>query len=170
MCLFRPWPSRCVADTDDVEHPKTVGDRTTLAIMAALHDVGYDVLMPFGENTRYDLVIDDGRDLKRIQRKTGRLYGGAVVFNTCSYYAHHLNPKVTSRDYIGQIDAFAVHCRATGGVYLVPIDDVPNRRTGALRVDPPRNNQRRRVRLATDYEIATVAVTPTKELRATAGA
>jgi hypothetical protein len=58
-----------------VEHPKTVGDRTTLAIMAAPHDVGYDVLMPFGENTRYDLVIDDGRDLKRIRCKTGRLYG-----------------------------------------------------------------------------------------------
>jgi hypothetical protein len=138
--------------------------------MAALHDAGYAVLMPFGENTRYDLVVDDGCDLKRIQCKTGRLYEGAVVFNTCSYYAHHHNPRVTSRDYIGQIDAFAVYCRSTCGVYLVPIDDVPNRRTGALRVNPPRNNQRRRVRLAADYEIATVAVTPTRELRATAGA
>jgi hypothetical protein len=153
-----------------VEHPKTVGDRTTLAIMAALHDAGYAVLIPFGENTRYDLVVDDGCDLKRIQCKTGRLYDGAVVFNTCSYYAHHPNPKAKSRDYIGQIDAFAVYCLATSGVYLVPIEAVPNRRRGALRVAPPRNNQRRRVRLAADYEIATVAVTPTAKLRATAGA
>jgi hypothetical protein len=84
MCPFGPWPSRCVADTDDVEHPKTVGDRTTLAIMAALHDVGYDVPMPFGENTRYDLVIDDGRELKRVQCKTGRLYGGAESMHSPS--------------------------------------------------------------------------------------
>jgi hypothetical protein len=152
-----------------MEHPKTVGDRTTLAVMAALHDAGYAVLMPFGENTRYDLVMDDGCDLRRIQCKTGRLYEGAVVFNTCSYYAHHPNPRATSRDYVGQIDAFAVYCRSTRGVYLVPIDDVPNRRTGALRVNPPRNNQRRKVRLAADYEIATVAVRPTKGPRATAG-
>jgi hypothetical protein len=87
-----------------------------LAVMAALHEAGYAVLMPFGENTRYDLVVDDGCSLQRIQCKTGRLYGGAVVFNTCSYYAHHPNPKTTSRDYIGQIDAFAVYCRATAGV------------------------------------------------------
>jgi len=40
-----------------VEHPKDIGDRTTLAIMLALRDVGFEVLLPFGENARYDLVI-----------------------------------------------------------------------------------------------------------------
>jgi hypothetical protein len=152
-----------------MEHPKTVGDRTTLAVMAALYDSGYAVLMPFGENTRYDLVIDDGCELRRIQCKTGRLYKGAVVFSTCSNYAHHPNPKEKSRDYLGQIDAFAVYCPTTRGVYLVPIADVQTRRTGALRVDPPRNNQYRRIRPASTYEIASVDVTPTAKLRATAG-
>jgi hypothetical protein len=46
-----------------VRHPKDVGDRSTLAIMAALQACGYAVLMPFGENTRYDLVIDSGARL-----------------------------------------------------------------------------------------------------------
>jgi len=28
--------------------------------MLALTDCGYDVAVPFGENTRYDLIVDDG--------------------------------------------------------------------------------------------------------------
>ena len=50
-----------------MEHPKDVGDKSTLAIMLALRETGYGVLVPFGENTRYDLVIDDGRALRRVQ-------------------------------------------------------------------------------------------------------
>jgi len=50
-----------------VEHPKKIGDRSTLAIMLALHDVGFAVLLPFGENTRYDLAIDDGVELRKVQ-------------------------------------------------------------------------------------------------------
>ena len=46
-----------------MKHPKDVGDDSTLAIMLALKRAGYRVLMPFGENTRYDLVTDDGRSL-----------------------------------------------------------------------------------------------------------
>ena len=56
-----------------MEHPKAIGDRSTLAIMIALQSAGYTVLLPFGENTRYDLVIDDGARLARVQCKTGRL-------------------------------------------------------------------------------------------------
>jgi hypothetical protein len=35
-----------------MEHPKDVGDRSTLAIMLALRDRGYGVYVAFGENTR----------------------------------------------------------------------------------------------------------------------
>ena len=50
--------------------------------MHALRLEGYAILVPFGENTRYDLVIDDGRQMRRVQCKTGRLRDGAVVFAT----------------------------------------------------------------------------------------
>jgi PD-(D/E)XK endonuclease len=110
-----------------MEHPKAKGDRTTLAVMLALQDAGYIVLMPFGENTRYDLVIDDGQAFARIQCKTGRLRGGAVLFSTCSCYGHHMNPGMSRRDYKGQIDYFAVHCFETDWVYLVPIAPCPTK-------------------------------------------
>jgi PD-(D/E)XK nuclease superfamily protein len=72
-------------------------------------------------------------------------------------YAHHPNPKLVKRNYVGDVDAFAVYCRATTGVNLVPIEEVPTRQCW-LRVDPPRNNQCKRIRLAADYEIGRVAI------------
>jgi PD-(D/E)XK endonuclease len=139
-----------------MEHPKDVGDKTTLAVMLALREVGYGVLVPFGENTRYDLVIDDGIALSKVQCKTGRLRGGAVRWSLCSNYAHHPNPRIRQRDYHGEVDYFAVFCRESGRIYLVPMADLPLRREGALRVDPPRNNQRKFIRFATKYEIGRV--------------
>lgn len=44
------------------EHPKLIGDRTTLAVMLALIDAGLDVSVPFGENCRYDLVLERSTD------------------------------------------------------------------------------------------------------------
>ena len=139
-----------------MEHPKDIGDKTTLAVMLALRGRGLDVLIPFGENTRYDLVIDDGRDLRKVQCKTGRLRGGAIIWSVCSNYGHHANPRAVRRDYHGEIDYFAVYCPETSGVYLIPMEDLSIRNCGALRVDPPKNNQKRRIRSAAKYEIGRV--------------
>jgi len=137
-----------------MQHPKEIGDRSTLAIMLALREAGYQLLVPFGENTRYDLAIDDGTRLARVQCKTGRLRNGAILFNACSSYAHHSNPRVVKRDYQGQIDYFAVFCPQTRQSYLIPIADVTTRYLAMLRVDPPRNNQRRGIRFAADFQIS----------------
>lgn len=150
-----------------MEHPKDVGDRSTLAIVAALRENGFGVYLPFGENTRCDLIIERGEFLARVQCKTGRLRAGAVVFNLCSSYAHHPNPRRLRRDYHCQVDYFAVYCRDTSGAYLIPIRDLPGRRSAALRVEAARNNQRRRIRFAADYEIGRVAI---ERLRGPSGA
>jgi PD-(D/E)XK endonuclease len=85
-----------------MQHPKDIGDRSTLAIIFALHMQGYTVLLPFGENSRYDLVVDTG-SLRRVQCKTGRLRNGKVIFP----YLEHLrspresegpNPDLRGRD------------------------------------------------------------------------
>jgi hypothetical protein len=140
------------------DHPKAKGDKSTLAVMLALQEIGLPFLVPLGENTRYDLVLEREAEFARVQCKTGRLRNGAVLFATCSCYGHHRNPGTARRGYEGQVDYFAVYCPQTCGVYLVPISEVPNRVSTALRVSPPRNNQRRFIRLAADYEIAKVSV------------
>ncbi len=146
-----------------MEHPKVIGDRSQLAIMFALRDLGLGVYLPFGENTRCDLIVEDGVGLSRVQCKTGRLRRGAIRFAVCSCYGHHRNPGQSRRTYAGQVEFFAVYCPETEGVYLVPIDDVPLKSEAALRVEPSRNHQRRNIRRADDYEIAKVTVSATAE-------
>jgi PD-(D/E)XK endonuclease len=141
-----------------MEHPKEIGDRSTMAIIFAFRLQGWNVLIPFGENTRYDLVVERGNQLRRVQCKTGRLRNGAVVFRTCSSYAHHPNPKILRRDYYGQIDEFAVFCPETQAVYAIAIEDVPTKEQARLRVTAPANNQVKGIRLAAAYEIAKIDV------------
>jgi len=147
-----------------VEHPKDIGDRSTLAVMLALTGLGYDVSVPFGENTRYDLIVDNGARLERVQCKTGRLRHGVVTFRTASSYAHHPNPKPRQLHYRGQVDAFAVYCPENGGVYLVPIDGLPAVEA-YLRVEPTANGQRRRIRQAAPYHVAKVTLSSARRVR-----
>jgi hypothetical protein len=151
------------------DHPKEVGDRSTLAIVHALRLCGYETFLPFGENTRCDLVIDDHVRLRRVQCKTGRLRNGAIVFNTASTCGHHRNPTAVRRDYREDVDCFAVFCPDTGSVYLIPIEDLEPRTTALLRVDPARNGQKRGIRLASRYELARVTIAVRGALAARAG-
>jgi hypothetical protein len=139
-----------------VRHPKDIGDTSTLAIMLALQTQGCSVYVPFGENTRTDLIVDYGGRLSRVQCKTGRLRNGVVSFATCSSYAHHPNPKITNRDYQGEVDEFAVFCPELGAVYVLPLKEVGTKRRASLRIAQAKNNQAKGVRIAAAYEIARV--------------
>jgi hypothetical protein len=150
-----------------VEHPKDIGDRSMLAITFVLRALGYGIYLPFGENTRCDLILERDGFTDRVQCKTGRLRKGAVVFAVCSSYAHHRSSLYQQRSYHSEIDLFAVYCPETEGVYLVPILHLPVQRCGALRVDPPKNNQFDRIRFAADYEVGRIAI---EGLRVSSGA
>lgn len=116
-------------------------------VLAALLRAGKVVLQPFGDNQRYDLVIDDSGVFKRIQVKTGRLKDGAVRAETCSTYAHRGGKR---KGYTGQIDLFAIYCPDNDQIYLVPIASVPGFSI-SLRVDPPVNEQVANVRWAKEF-------------------
>ena len=128
---------------------KDVGDRTVAMVMAALVKTGRVLLIPFGDNRRYDLAVDDGGRLVRIQCKTGRLIGGSVSFPTASSYSHRGGVR---RSYKGEADFFGVYCPQLDKVYFVPVDEV-GEVEARLRVEPCKNNQTHRVRLASTYEI-----------------
>jgi hypothetical protein len=131
-------------------HPVDVGQRTEGAILSVLIRRGYSVLVPFGVNQRYDLVLDcDGR-LLRAQCKTGRLRDGVVQFSSQSVQSNTRGTK--TRSYTGQVDLFIVFCTDNERVYVIPADEVPSCEM-YLRIDPPRNRQGKRVRWAKDYEL-----------------
>jgi PD-(D/E)XK endonuclease len=132
------------------DHPVDVGHRTEGAILSGLVRRGYAVLLPFGVNQRYDLVVDLGGRFIRAQCKTGRLADGVVRFSARSVRS---NTRGTySRGYIGDADIFLVHCPETDRIYAVPVENAPANYMH-LRMDPTVNGQARGVHWATDYEL-----------------
>jgi hypothetical protein len=140
-------------------HPVDVGLRTEAAITQALVAMGHHVFLPIGQNQRYDLLVEvDGRFL-RCQCKTGRLRDGAIHFSARSVRSN--TKDVLTRTYVGEIDYFLIYCEATGGVYAIPMTEALLS-TGTLRVEPPANNQQRRIRWASEHRLPT----PTQALAA----
>ena len=131
-------------------HPVDVGLRTEAVIQAELAKRGYRILLPFGFNQRYDLVLEIDGSFMRVQCKTGRLRNGCVVFRSQSVRSN--SREAVLRDYKDDVELFVVHCPETGGLYAIPIDDA-TRTQGTLRIDPTANGQDKRVRWARDYEL-----------------
>jgi hypothetical protein len=131
-------------------HPVEVGQRTEAAILSELVRRGYRVLLPFGVNQRYDLVLDTGGAFVRVQCKTGRLRRGSVIFNTQSIRTNRNGTYF--RGYEGEIELFAVYCHELQRLYAVPVE-VAAKTQGTLRVDPTVNNQTRRIVWASDFEL-----------------
>jgi hypothetical protein len=123
------------------------GNAAEGAVLNAFIQRGYGVLVPFGGGQPYDLVIELGSALLRVQCKRAWPSGGCLVFN--SRGTDHGNGR---RSYRGLADIFGVHFPQNDSVYLVPIDEVADSK-GWLRVEPARNNQKRGVRFAADFEI-----------------
>ena len=136
-------------------NPKVIGDHSQAMVLARLVQTYPQVLVPFGENCRYDLVIAEGDRFIRVQCKTGRLRNGVIKFNACSYSYHHPSNRGSRNyrhDYRDQADVFGVYCPELDAVYLVPVDEVGTTYV-ALRVESTKNNQSKKIRWAQDYEV-----------------
>jgi hypothetical protein len=97
-----------------IPNPTSRGKTTEAITLAALVKLGKSVLISWGEE-RYDLAVDDGGRLLRIQCKTGVLRNGCVVFKTCITDARR---PLGDGGYVGQVDAFAVFCPQLNQAYL----------------------------------------------------
>jgi hypothetical protein len=126
----------------------TKGNIAEAAVLHALVSRDLHVLTPFGSGHPYDLVVEAEGCFVRVQVKTGWPLGGCVVFNS-----HSTDHGQGRGSYHGLADVFGVYFPPTGAVYIVPVTAV-TATEGRLRLEPTKNNQKRRVRLAVDYEIA----------------
>jgi PD-(D/E)XK endonuclease len=132
-------------------HPVDVGQRSEAIILAELVKRGHPVLLPYGTNHRYDLVINVGGRFLRAQCKTGRLREGVITFNTASTRVNTRRAYTTPYD-ANQIDLFLIYCPDTDRVYALDVGEAAGSH-GVLRVDPAANGQAKRIRWAADYEL-----------------
>jgi transposase-like protein len=132
-------------DSPDYD-PKGIGDRSEARIMAEFLDAGMDILVPFGDRNRYDLVIDDSGKFIRIQCKTARLIGDKFVFKTES---NNWNSG-KRRGYVNEIEFFAVFLRENRKVYIFSPGNLP-KGLCVIRLDKS-NTGNNGTRFAEDYE------------------
>ena len=137
---------------------KQLGELSQAHITARLLEVGYIVLSPYGDGSRYDLVIEDTEGkFWRVQCKTAWMEdeGASIQFAATSLRSRSTNGKVTySRAaYVGQVDYFAVYSHELHKTYLIPASHIGNATRMRLRVSPSKNNQERGVKWAKEYEL-----------------
>jgi hypothetical protein len=128
--------------------PKAKGEISEGIVAAHLLRLGYSVSFPFGNSQRYDLILDLGDRLQRVQVKTGRLNNGCVRFPTVARNA--INGKRSS--YHGLADLIMVYCPGTGKVYAIPVTEQTNASEMFLRIEPARGGPKGTIKWAADYE------------------
>ena len=121
---------------------KSVGELTEAKIIVKLLELGYVCSKPFGDNARYDLIVDDGLRLSRVQIKTGRVREGSVIFNVTSAN------RYTNKHYKGQIEAFVVFVPEINKYYWIPIED-----TGKSKMQFSLNGNHFNAKSASRFEI-----------------
>ena len=127
-------------------HKKTKGAIAELHVCADLMRRGWRVLLPYGENNRYDLVAEkDGRFI-RVQVKYSTPKDGKMYVNCQSSNNWSVEPYTSD-----QIDVIAAFNPEGHRVYYVPSNKM--RKTAmALRLEPTKNGQKKKVRYAKDFD------------------
>jgi hypothetical protein len=128
---------------------KEIGDISEAMVIAAFLKAGKNVLIPFGDKNRYDVVIEQNGIFERVQIKTGRKRGEIIEFPLRS--STRRNGQRVETPYQGQIESFAVYCPETDKVYVVPID-VCGKALFTLRLSKSKSGSEKNVHYASDYE------------------
>jgi hypothetical protein len=104
------------------ENTKHRGDESESKIIHEFVSDGYSVSIPFGDNDKYDLIVDSGENLYRIQCKTAwKNKPETIRFNTHSQTT--ADGEYHEETYHEVIDAFVVRYPETEQLYWIDIGE-----------------------------------------------
>lgn len=126
---------------------KQKGDIAEAFVTYLLKQNGFNVLIPWGEDNRYDLVSEKNGVFKRIQVKYVSTRKGGLevaIRSVNNYNIIHYSPK--------DIDIIAAYSPEQNKVYLIALNSIKNISQVKLRLTPAINKQNKHVTMATKYE------------------
>ncbi len=133
--------------------PNLKGAVAEIEIAAAAIRLGVPVLRPEAEHGRYDLVLEIGGSLWRVQCKSGALDHAKAVIKVGLQGSRCTPEGYVRRSYAhGEIDLVAVYCDGLDRSYLLPAELATDRSSIYLRLTRPLNAQRASVNLASQFE------------------
>jgi hypothetical protein len=125
-------------------------------ITAEALELGCTVYRPISEGCRYDLIIDVGDRLLRVQCKWASVKGPIVV-------VYAITSRLTPRGYVRttynrtEIDGIAAYCHALKRCFWLPIEEFAGKSVVHLRLAPARNGQQSGLRWAEQYPLGAIA-------------
>lgn len=137
---------------------KIKGNVTELESITEFMKLGYQVSIPFGEDSRYDFIADVNGKLLRIQCKTSsEIFDNngdvvAIHFKTVRQSGGNAKKSTRTKYTIDEIDYFSTSYQ--GKCYLVPVEQCSNDKT--LRILPPKNGQVKGITWLKDCELSEV--------------
>ena len=132
---------------------KQKGLLTELHCQLAFTELGFLVMTPTSEDSRYDFIIDTGEKFLRIQCKTcsPKDDGSAITFS-CRSTRSNTQDNVSRKYTKQEIDYFYTYY--WGKSYLIPVEECSSEKT--LRFVKPVSGQVSGINFAKDYELKTV--------------
>jgi prevent-host-death family protein len=132
------------------------GNIAEAAIALEAIKLGIEVLKPVAEHGRYDLALDLGTRIIRVQCKWARLEGAVICVNLVG--SRWTPTGSVRRKYtVDEIDSVAAYCQPLDRVYLLPASEVADRSAFYLRIGPAKNAQRAAINWADGYSFGAIA-------------
>ena len=123
------------------------GNRSEGIVLCAYLEAGFTVSVPFGAGASYDLIVDSGSRLIKVQVKTAWISNGCVLYKS---ERRQPGAGLTRRPYIkGEVDFFVAYCPANQTLYAAPAENHGHERR--LRLEPVKNGQSKLVKWAADF-------------------
>ena len=107
---------------------------------------GWQIFLPYGEDSPIDLLIEKDGIFKRVQVKSTSSIKGAIHCRIKS--SNNWQVKKYSKK---EIDFFAIYDYSNKKGYLIPIEDFEGMTEAIIRLDKAKNNQIKGVRQAEKY-------------------
>lgn len=131
---------------------KEKGNLTELQCITRCYELGYKVSIPYGENSRYDFILDTGNKLYRVQCKTSSKVDEECFKFSCRSTRVNATQTISKRYTEEEIDYFCTFYE--GKCYFVHVSECGIEKK--LRYCYPRNGQKKGISLAEEYEIEKV--------------
>jgi len=124
---------------------KVKGDVAELAVAKKLMADGWKILFPYGEDHRYDLVVEKANRFVKIQVKYVTPKNGAIDINCQSSNNWSILPYNSE-----EIDVIAAYNSKNEEIYFVSALEM-NHRSFKLRIEGAKNNQKSKIHLAKNF-------------------
>jgi hypothetical protein len=132
-------------------HTKDKGDIGVFKAQADLAEKGWLILKPQTEHAPFDLVIYKDQTFKKVQVKYRTINKiGQLTVSLKSVWSDK-NGIHTSPIDRTEVDIVCIYCPELDQCLYVDIADFSNSQAVILRVEEPKNNQKKKIKLSKDY-------------------